>query len=182
MLRRLISLALVLAVLPAGFASADPPPDPTPVVDEVVETVWDAYWAGCDVDLCIPPNGWDTDMLDPTLCPIFLSLAPGVPPAVTIGQDGDVYVGGSQVWNCPPYDEDPPFDPEQATWAIYDWLLEWANMFCSVDLCIPPGNPFLSCPIYSSLSPGVPGVVDIAPDGDIVVGGRKVNDCPPYDI
>jgi hypothetical protein len=36
------------------------------------------------------------------------------------------------------------------------------------------------CPLLASLSPGVPGVVDVDPTGDTYVGGELVWDCPPY--
>jgi hypothetical protein len=37
------------------------------------------------------------------------------------------------------------------------------------------------CPILASLSPGVPGVVDITPEGDTtIVGVGPFWDCPPY--
>lgn len=49
----------------------------------------------------------------------------------------------------------------------------------------PPEGTFgvdsLACPLYASLAPGVPGVVDIAPDGDVWVAGVQVWDCPPYE-
>jgi hypothetical protein len=39
----------------------------------------------------------------------------------------------------------------------------------------------LVCPILASLSPGVPGVVDITPEGDTtLVGVGPFWDCPPY--
>jgi hypothetical protein len=37
-----------------------------------------------------------------------------------------------------------------------------------------------TCPILASLSPGVPGVVDIDSTGDVSVLGEWVWDCPPY--
>lgn len=36
------------------------------------------------------------------------------------------------------------------------------------------------CPVLASWSPGVPGVVDIDPTGDVYVAGVWVWDCPPY--
>lgn len=36
------------------------------------------------------------------------------------------------------------------------------------------------CPELASLSPGIPGVVDIDPTGDTYAGGQFVWDCPPY--
>jgi hypothetical protein len=36
------------------------------------------------------------------------------------------------------------------------------------------------CPIIAALAPGVPGIVDIGPDGDVTVVGVATYDCPPY--
>ena len=50
-----------------------------------------------------------------------------------------------------------------------------------VDLCVTtPRFDSIVCPIFAGLAPGVPGVVDIAPDGDLTVDGRLLYDCPPY--
>jgi hypothetical protein len=38
----------------------------------------------------------------------------------------------------------------------------------------------IDCPVFASLSPGVPGVVDITPEGDVTVAGTPFWDCPPY--
>ena len=40
-------------------------------------------------------------------------------------------------------------------------------------------DPFL-CPILASAQPGVPGVFDIGPDGDLTVDGVPTWECPPY--
>ena len=36
------------------------------------------------------------------------------------------------------------------------------------------------CAFLAALAPGVPGVADITPDGDVYVNGQPVYDCPPY--
>jgi hypothetical protein len=41
---------------------------------------------------------------------------------------------------------------------------------------------FLLCPILVSLSPGLPGFVDIDAEGDVSVAGISVWDCPPYGV
>ncbi len=38
------------------------------------------------------------------------------------------------------------------------------------------------CPALVALAPGVPGVVDIRPDGDVSVNGEHWYDCPPYGL
>jgi hypothetical protein len=40
----------------------------------------------------------------------------------------------------------------------------------------------LVCPVLAALSPGVPGTLDIDPEGDIYVLGQPQWDCPPYDV
>jgi hypothetical protein len=47
------------------------------------------------------------DYVDPALCEVLKSLAPGVGPVV-INAQGDVYVNGEPQWDCPPYDIWPP--------------------------------------------------------------------------
>ena len=102
--RRAVLPALVAlaATVPSGAARADHCPDPPVPCEAVLQTVDDVItllnmW--CDVDLCIPPF-WT----DAALCPILFTLGPGVPPTVGIGQDGDVYLDGHRVYDCPPYD------------------------------------------------------------------------------
>ena len=52
---------------------------------------------------CAVYQAFKRDNLDPLVCPILWSLAPGVPGVVDIGADGDLYVGGSYLYDCPPY-------------------------------------------------------------------------------
>ncbi|HVF05338.1 MAG TPA: hypothetical protein VNA20_10885 [Frankiaceae bacterium] len=42
-------------------------------------------------------------LVDPILCPLLASLAPVDGPLV-INEQGDVYLDGEPVWDCPPYD------------------------------------------------------------------------------
>jgi hypothetical protein len=61
---------------------------------------------------------------------------------------------------------------------------------CQVDLCLAPPPWFdptlldpLVCPLLGALAPGVPGVVDVTPYGDVTVAGvGLVWDCPPYGV
>jgi hypothetical protein len=41
-------------------------------------------------------------IVDPTLCPVLASLAPGAP-GVDISPEGDTTIVGDPVWDCPPY-------------------------------------------------------------------------------
>lgn len=50
------------------------------------------------------------EYVDPTACAALAELAPGVGP-VTVDDEGDVFVSGEPMWDCPPYDIwDPPAD------------------------------------------------------------------------
>ena len=40
---------------------------------------------------------------DGTLCPYLAAQSPGVPGVVDVTADGDVYIAGEWVWDCPPY-------------------------------------------------------------------------------
>ncbi|HVF06377.1 MAG TPA: hypothetical protein VNA20_16160 [Frankiaceae bacterium] len=44
------------------------------------------------------------DAVDPTVCAALVAHAPGTDP-VEIRGDGDVYVAGELLWDCPPYEE-----------------------------------------------------------------------------
>jgi hypothetical protein len=48
--------------------------------------------------------GASATYVDPILCPLFVAAAPGVPGVVDIHPDGDLYVAGTFVWDCPPYE------------------------------------------------------------------------------
>jgi hypothetical protein len=65
---------------------------------------------------------------------------------------------------------------------VVQGVFQVLDELCQVDLCIPPwGTDSVVCPILASLAPGVPGVVDINPEGDTtVVGVGAFWDCPPY--
>lgn len=55
------------------------------------------------------------------------------------------------------------------TLALLDWVLD--RVWPTVDGTV--------CPAFAARAPGVPGVVDIRPDGDVYVGGEWIWDCPP---
>jgi hypothetical protein len=61
----------------------------------------------------------------------------------------------------------------QARWLVDNWTEYAAALSAIVD-------PY-ACPVLSSLSPGVPGAVDVEPEGDVRIAGTQVWDCPPYD-
>lgn len=44
-------------------------------------------------------------VVDPPICEVLKLLAPGTPP-VFVNSQGDVYVDGEPLWDCPPYDID----------------------------------------------------------------------------
>jgi hypothetical protein len=45
---------------------------------------------------------------------------------------------------------------------------------------VDPAVDGVLCPLLASLAPGIPGVVDVDPDGDTTVLGQVVRECPPY--
>ena len=49
-----------------------------------------------------PLSQFEKDNIDPLICPILAGL-PSVPGVVDIGADGDLYVAGIFIWDCPPY-------------------------------------------------------------------------------
>jgi hypothetical protein len=44
------------------------------------------------------------EQIDPTICPVIGSLAPGVPGVVDITAEGDIYILTEFFWDCPPYE------------------------------------------------------------------------------
>lgn len=74
------------ATSPCLSSVPPPPPPPPPLIEVLIEVA----------------NAFFTQVVDPTACPAFAALAPGVPP-VGITPEGDVSVAGSLVWDCPPY-------------------------------------------------------------------------------
>jgi hypothetical protein len=56
-----------------------------------------------------------------------------------------------------------------------------AHMVASIFTLVADAGDPLACPVFSALAPGVPGVVDIAPEGDLTLAGvGPLWDCPPY--
>ena len=98
-----------------GGTQASTPPGPYGQTSATAGEV--TYFAGPTdvVELCAvwygPESGEHCEAyppLDPQtvvigLCPLLTSV-PDVPPALVIGSDGDVYVAGVKVVDCPPYE------------------------------------------------------------------------------
>lgn len=88
---------------------------------EGTRTFWKDYdngmwvsWPTCDDGVqCLaigPGCMWELAMLEwllersePKVCAAFVALAPGIPGTVDIEPDGDLYVAGEWIWDCPPY-------------------------------------------------------------------------------
>jgi hypothetical protein len=51
---------------------------------------------------------------------------------------------------------------------------------CDGDIAAGGAVDGAACPALAALSPGLPGVADIAGDGDVALLGSQVWDCPPY--
>jgi len=64
----------------------------------------DVIVAGFWID-CLPRDNPPPGPIFPDgiLCPILISLAPGVPGVIDINSEGDVAIAGIPFWDCPPY-------------------------------------------------------------------------------
>lgn len=105
-------------------------------------------------------------LAESVLCSTLQTVGPLIPPGlesiIYIGPDGDLYIGGIWIFDCPPYDnpDHPPFLPDE-----------------------------LSCPVIA-LAAGNYGLIIIDDEGDIYLDldgdGMGDNpdellwDCPPY--
>ena len=89
---------------------------------------------------------------------------------LTDDSDGTTYYydGTHDVWST-----DPAVD---CTWTVDDP----GGQDDPVDRVIREQVDPPVCAILAALAPGVPGVVDIAADGDLSVAGIWIWDCPPY--
>lgn len=103
---------------------------------------------------------------------------------VIVGARADyIYVGGDfLVCHYLAYDSGE-VDPEHCdgystTASLVDDAVDATDPV--FDLTAIP-DPVL-CPILVARSPGIPGVVDIRPDGDVDVAGQPLWDCPPYEV
>ncbi len=82
------------------------PPELQPLYDDAVGLLCLLFGDACDslgpfLDRLADASA---TYVDPLLCPLFVAAAPGVPGVVDIRPDGDVYVAGTAVWDCPPYE------------------------------------------------------------------------------
>ena len=66
------------------------------------DCVWDVAFAEWVADRTGVTPGLVWDVVDPVVCAVLKAYAPGTYP-VEIRSDGDVYVAGELVWDCPPY-------------------------------------------------------------------------------
>jgi hypothetical protein len=48
-----------------------------------------------------------------------------------------------------------------------------------LDAALGPLDPII-CTTFYPLAPGIPGVVDVSPSGDVSILGAEMYDCPPY--
>lgn len=81
-----------------------------------------------------------------------------------------------QLWQCLIPDVGP-LPPEVQPYADYvGCVLTWGFVECG------GGLDGVVCPVLRTLGPGVPGVVEIREDGDVVVAGELFWDCPPYQV
>jgi hypothetical protein len=65
--------------------------------------------------------------------------------------------------------------PPEEFWVLVNEVFQLVGEpWAAVDL--------LACPLIAALAPGIPGLVDITPEGDVHVAGELVYDCPPYEV
>ena len=81
---------------------------------------------------------------------------------VTVGTD-------PATWDCGA-DPDPWFPPEPVV-EVIEYVIDTFNeTFPEQEVC----------DLLAATGPGVPGVVDVTPEGDVYVNGEFFWDCPPY--
>lgn len=83
------------------------------------QEVWDALDAAYETGRQIVES-LVKGVADPTVCPVLAGLS-GEYGAVTVNPEGDVYVVGDVLWDCPPYD----IAPAPAPW--YRWRPTYAG-------------------------------------------------------
>ncbi len=97
---------------PIEFAAGDTDWVELCTLVDVVDGEGDAHHlTRCPGATTLPmPPPWMADLVDDAFtladaaaCERFVAAAPYLPPPVTVGPDGDVYVGGELWWDCPPY-------------------------------------------------------------------------------
>ena len=85
----------------------------------------------------------------------------------------EVIVGGEHHTECSDADT-TPIVPEPVQEAIEGIINDVNDVLILLDPTI--------CAILAQFSPGVPGVLDITPEGDVYVAGEFFWDCPPYAV
>lgn len=80
------------------------PDHPVCAVEDVLPLLPPPVRGVVDYVGCIVLGGPGLCSFDYAVCPLLAALAPGVPGALDVRPDGDVYVGGEFFWDCPPYE------------------------------------------------------------------------------
>jgi hypothetical protein len=96
---------------------------------------------------------------------------------------GSVTTSGSVTYTTSSSDVDLCIEIDGATTSCGDAVITQVPPQEVVDLVeninIGLVDP-LGCPLLAALSPGIPGIVDISPEGDVHTAGSSLRDCPPY--
>lgn len=82
--------------------------------------------------------------------------------------------GGTRCASSPNAGVTVPPETQPLVDAFYD---VWYSFWSVADVA-----DLMECPILATLTPGVPGIVDIDNQGDVVVLGNWLWDCPPYGV
>lgn len=123
-------------------------------INGVPEGVWSGA-AGVGAAVAVAPRVFNIDPDDVlTVCEF-----------VTVGNEEHVHCGDA---TTTPFVPDPGKDAARI-------VVDRAN-----DAAFGPAGAWV-CPVFANLGPGVPNVLELRGDGDVVVLDNVVYDCPPYE-
>jgi hypothetical protein len=93
--------------------------------------------------------------IDPTICPVLASLAPGAGPVI-INSEGDVYIGSTNQtdkwYDCPPYGDSDPgegdaLDPGAGVIIVQGLRGGNVRILSNGASCDPPGTDHVKCQV-----------------------------------
>ena len=72
----------------------------------VTGTTAEPIWVNPVFELLDSPLDLVEPFAAPVVCPVLAALSPGAPPVIEVRTDGDTYVGGALLLDCPPWGPD----------------------------------------------------------------------------